>query len=341
MRSARLKTGATRLVVEERPDPVPRRGAAVVRLQSTFLSATVANLVGGTSAFQTPARPFAPGMDAVGTVERLGEGVSGLAVGDRVYCDSYIEETRADGSGEMVFAGYMGLSANCARLLAEWPEGALATHIELPAECLTNVGPALARTSADTLSRLGWLGTAHAAFEKSGFQPGQSVAVLGATGLLGVSTVLVALAMGADRVVAVGRSRERLAAFEGLDPRIVTALAPPGPEAPVDLAVFAGSDGADVIERSLPGLKRYGSLVLLATPSTPPRYTGLLLRDITIRNSLWFPRRTPARLVAMIASGTLALDRITSQAFPLDRVNDAVAACASAVPPFSQVVVNS
>ena len=84
MKAARLHDGATKLVLEEHPDPKPRPGAAVVRLQSAFMSASLAGVVRGTSHYETPPRPFTPGMDAVGTIASLGEGVSGLEVGDPI-----------------------------------------------------------------------------------------------------------------------------------------------------------------------------------------------------------------------------------------------------------------
>ncbi len=72
---------------------------------------------------------------------------------------------------------------------------------------------------------------------------------------------------------------------------------------------------------------------------TPPRITGLVTRDITVRGSLWFSRATPARLVRLIASGALPLDGIRSHTYPLDEVGAAIDHSARAVPPFEQVVV--
>ena len=340
MRAARLLEGRVNLSVEEAPDPELLPGCAIVRIETVFITPYMASLVDGSGGFETPPRPFTPGMDAIGTIERVADDVRDLGVGDRVYCDSYIEAPRADGDGDYVFAGCFEISANSGPLLAQWPNGALATHLVLPAECLTPVELALARTSAETLCRLGWIGTAYAAFEKTHFQPGQSAAVLGATGLLGVSAVLVALAMGAYRVVAVGRSAERLAAFDGLDPRIETATAPPGPDDPVDLVVNAMDGGdPDLLEGSLLGLKRFGSLVVPATMETPPRVSGLVTRDITVRGSLWFSRATPARLVRLIASGQLSVDGLRSHTYSLDEVGVAIDHSAKAVPPFEQVVV--
>ena len=339
MRAARLLDGRNELSLDEIPDLKPRSGSAVVRVERVFMSPYMAALVDGTEAFDTPPRPFTPGMDAIGTVEHVADDVRGLTVGDRVYCDSYIEEPQADGGGEYAFAACFAISANSDPLLARWPNGALATQMDLPAECLTRIEPALARTSTETLCRLGWLGTAHAAFEKTNFRPGQSVAVLGATGLLGVSTVLVALALGAGRVVAVGRSEERLAAFEGLDPRIETASAPPGADDRVDLAISAmAGDTSRPLEDALQGLKRHGALVVLGSTAAP-QITGLVTRDLSVRGSLWFSRATPARLVGLIASGELPLERIQSHTYPLDEISAALAHSAKVLAPFEQVVI--
>lgn len=340
MRAARLHEGRSDLSVEELPDPVLRPGCAVVRIETVFMSPYMASLIDGTSELELPPRPCTPGMDAVGTVESVAEGVEGVMPGDQVYCDSYIEAPKADGRGDYAFIGCFAISENSGPLLARWPDGALATHVVLPAECLTPVGPALNRTSADTLSRLGWLGTAYSAFEKSDFKPGQSVAVLGATGLLGVSAILVALAMGADRIVAVGRSKDRLAAFNRLDTRIETATAPPAPGDSVDMVVSAiGGGDSRPLEEAIKGIRRFGSLVVLGSLDTPLRIPDLITRDVTVRGSLWFPRAAPSRLVRMIENGSLPVDRIRSHSYTLDNVASAVEHCAKALPPFEQVVV--
>ncbi len=131
-----------------------------------------------------------------------------------------------------------------------------------------------------------------------------------------------------------------LAAFDGLDPRIETATAPPGADDRVDVVVSAMSgDDPRPLEDSLLGLKRFGSLVVPADMDTPPTIAGLVTRDITVRGSLWFPRVTPARLVRLIASGALSVDGIRSHTYPLDEVGAALEHCAKAVPPFEQVVV--
>lgn len=67
----------------EVPDPSPKAGEVLVRTTLTSLNyADVQARRGGYEAGSSP--PFIPGLDAVGIVEALGEGVEGLQVGQRV-----------------------------------------------------------------------------------------------------------------------------------------------------------------------------------------------------------------------------------------------------------------
>ena len=339
MRAARLHDGETDLTVEEVALPEVRPGSVVVRIESVFVPPYLADLIDGSGGFATPPRPFVAGQDAVGRIVQVAPDVEGLSVGDTVFCDSYVEAPRADGSSEYAFIGCFELSPGSGPLLARWPNGSLATHMLLPAENATPLNAALTAADVDSLTRLGWMGTAYAAFEKTGFRPGDSVAVLGATGLLGVSAVLVALACGAARVVAVGRSEERLAAFAGLDPRVETATAPPDAAAPVDLVVSTLDREPRLVEAAISGIGRNGALVMLGSFAEPPRAAGLITRDVTLRGSLWFSRSTPARLVRLIAQGALPLTRIASQRFALENVNEALARARAPIAPFEQIVV--
>ena len=73
MRAARLLEGRTNLSVEEVPDPELRPGCAIVRIETVFMSPYMASLVDGSGGFETPPRPFTPGMDAIGTIERVAD----------------------------------------------------------------------------------------------------------------------------------------------------------------------------------------------------------------------------------------------------------------------------
>jgi NADPH:quinone reductase-like Zn-dependent oxidoreductase len=75
-----------------------------------------------------------------------------------------------------------------------------------------------------------------------GFQPGQSVLVLGATGNAGQLAVQIARHLGAGRVIAAGRQPRRLAALAGLGADVTISL----DGNPADVAGRLGQAAADV-----------------------------------------------------------------------------------------------
>jgi NADPH:quinone reductase-like Zn-dependent oxidoreductase len=75
--------GPERLVLRERPDPIPGPGEAVVKTASIGLN--FADLFVRAGAYpQTPKTPFVPGMEIAGSIAALGSGVKNLSVGQPV-----------------------------------------------------------------------------------------------------------------------------------------------------------------------------------------------------------------------------------------------------------------
>src|SRR5881409_3900630 len=72
---------ALRVVEEECPEP--KHGEVRVRVLAAGVSLPDIMMREGVHP-ETPARPFTPGWDLVGVVDRLGAGVSGLEPGQRV-----------------------------------------------------------------------------------------------------------------------------------------------------------------------------------------------------------------------------------------------------------------
>lgn len=67
------------------PDPPPAAGQVQVRIQAIGVNPADTYVRTGTYAFYKPALPYTPGFDGAGSVSAVGPGVSGLAVGDRVF----------------------------------------------------------------------------------------------------------------------------------------------------------------------------------------------------------------------------------------------------------------
>jgi NADPH2:quinone reductase len=164
------------LAIAEIADPAPGPGEAVVRIHAAALNFFDTLIIAGK--YQTkPEMPFSPGAEFAGTVESLGAGVSTLKVGDRVIACS----------------GY----------------GAARERIALAAEQLIKIPDGLDFDRAAGLC-VTYGTTLHALKDRAGLKPGETLAVLGASGGAGLAAVELGKIMGA-RVIACASSAEKIA----------------------------------------------------------------------------------------------------------------------------------
>lgn len=158
--------------------PVPAPAAGEVRLKIAACGLNFADLLMQKGTYQDmPPAPFALGMEVAGTVDALGDGVSGLSVGDRV----------------AVFGGHGGL--------AEYACFRADRAVHLPD----------AMPFEDAAAFQVAYGTSHVALDhRARLQPGERLVVLGAAGGVGLTAVEIGKFMGAE-VIAVARGPEKLA----------------------------------------------------------------------------------------------------------------------------------
>src|SRR5689334_11012814 len=114
---------------EDVDQPVAGPGQVLIRVAATSFNGVDATIRGGFMQGPIPvALPHTPGIDVSGTVEALGEGVTGLAAGDRVV--GFLPMTADGAAAEYVVAP--------AEILAAAPTGvAPADAAALPAVGLT------------------------------------------------------------------------------------------------------------------------------------------------------------------------------------------------------------
>jgi alcohol dehydrogenase len=240
-------------------------------------------------------------------------------------------------------ARFAGLDAATQALQADWPDGVFAEYAHLPAAAVTPLD-GLGDFPAERLAALAKFVVPYGGFLRGALAAGETVIVNGATGYFGSAAVLLALAMGAARVVAAGRDREAL--------RAVTEVAG-SRVAPVSLSGDATSDAAslrqaaaggadlalDLVGRAksaasttaaLHALRRGGRLVLMGSVSEPlPLAVGEMLgNDWSVIGNFMYPKAAPARLAAMVRGGLLDLGAIRVRAFALDALEAAMDAAA-------------
>lgn len=159
--------GPEALVIEEIADPVPGPGEVVVRVRAAALNFFDTLITRGK--YQTkPDLPFSPSGEIAGVVEALGPGVTGVSVGDRV----------------AAAVGY----------------GGAREKIAIPAASLIPIPPNVSDEVASGVSVT--FGTAiHGLKDRGRVAPGETVAILGASGGAGQAALEIAKLMGA-RVIA-------------------------------------------------------------------------------------------------------------------------------------------
>jgi NADPH2:quinone reductase len=164
------------LTIADLPPPEPQPGQVVVRVRAAGLNFFDTLIIQGKYQYK-PDLPFSPAGEFAGTVDRLGANVTDLHPGDRVM-------------------GYL-----------RW--GAAREEIAADAADLTRVpeGVPLA-TAAGLLVTYGT--TLHAFRDRAALAPGETVAVLGASGGVGQAAIEIARAMGAT-VIACASSEDKLA----------------------------------------------------------------------------------------------------------------------------------
>lgn len=337
MKAARFHQPGQALRIEDIPDPVLEPGAVIVKVLGAFVPPYFAEMVDGSVAYQLPPLPFTPGMDTVGEIDQIAADVSGLEVGQRVFCDHFYNTVNIGGGAESCYVGVFGKGESSQRIMARWRDGSFAEKLMLPAECFTPLAGA-EHIDPCLLVRLGWLGTCYGAFLRSDFRPGHTVVVNAATGLVGTAGVLLALAMGAGKVVAVGRKTAVLEELVALDPKRMASVAITAtPDDADNIADVSGGahivldavgDIADATPtmNALASLRPYGNALLVGgcMSDLSLNYKWLLDKQITILGSSWYPRSGNAEMIGMIANGAINIAALRARTFPLEQANEAV-----------------
>ncbi|MEV5151864.1 NADP-dependent oxidoreductase [Streptomyces werraensis] len=216
MRAARYHEygDPTVLTVEEAPDPTPGPGEIRIRVAAASVNPVDWKVRSGAVRDLLPVDlPAVPGRDAVGRVDRIGEGVRGVSIGDRVF-----------GLG-----GVTGATAELAVLSAWAPAPAAWSDEEAAGAALASV------TALSGLKALGPLS-------------GRTLLVEGAAGGVGGAAVELAVAAGATVIGTAGAHNHAFLTALGAVPTTygaglaerLAAVAPQG----VDLVLDTAASGS-------------------------------------------------------------------------------------------------
>ncbi len=259
--------------------PVPGAGQVRLRVAATSFNSVDGNIRGGFMRGPIPVElPHTPGIDVAGTVNALGDGVDGLAAGDRV-------------------VGFLPMDG----------AGAAAEYVVAPAEALTAAPRDVPLADAAALPLVG-LTARQALFDHGGLRSGQRVLINGAGGAVGGYAVQLAKGAGAH-VIATASPRSTDAVKAAGADEVVEHTTTPVTAAvtePVDLVLnLAPVDPAELaalVTLIRPGGALVNTTVWMPAPSDEER--GVRGIDLFVRSDA----DQLAKLVALVDQGELRVD---------------------------------
>ncbi len=305
--------GPETLTLDEVESPVPGPGQVRVRVKACSINFPDVLIIQDMYQFKPP-RPFAPGGEASGVVDAVGEGVTQWKVGDRV-----IASTGNGGLSEEIVV-------DAARLWA------------LPDYASFETGASLLMTYGTNM---------HGLLDRGRLKAGETLLVLGAAGGIGLSAVELGKAYGARVIAAVSSEEKAEAAREaGADDVVIYPRAPFDKDQSKALAeafkAACGPNGADVIydvvggdysEPALRSIAWEGRFCVVGFPAGIARLplNLTLLKSCDVCGVFWgaWVAREPAANAAHIATlfELLKAGKINpkiSATFPLERGGEAI-----------------
>lgn len=306
--------GPETLKLDEIDAPTPGKGEVLVAVKACAINYPDTLMIRDLYQFK-PERPYSPGGEIAGVVEAVGEGVEGVAVGDRVMAGI--------GNGGLVEKAIVP-----AGRMFPIPDG---VPFEKAASLLMTYGT-----------------TIHGLKDRGHIKSGDVVLVLGAAGGVGLSAVELAKAFGARVVAAVSsEAKGEVARQAGADEVVIYPREEMDKAASKDLAnafkTACGPTGANIVydivggqysEPALRAIAWEGRFLVVGFPAgiakMPLNLT--LLKSCDICGVFWgaFTAREPIKFRAQVDElfhlmKEGRIDPLVSETFPLERAGEAIA----------------
>ena len=291
MKAMVLHAPDTPFVLEERPDPVAGEGEIVARVLACGSGLTIHHAVRG----RTDATfPRVIGHEILGEIVKIGAGVAGFSVGDRVTTHAYV----TCGYCKWCKADREPLCDNLAGFVGRHVDGGYAEFVKLPARTFIKVPESLdhKKHPAEIAVICDAIVTPYKVLKRARITPLDTVAVIGAGGGVGIHMVMLAKWAHA-RAIAVDISADKLAACRevGADATVdashenVAAALKDATGGGVDVVVDFVSSKA-TLEAGVQALGKGGRLVTLGGNAMPFEVSAanLLVNEIDVLGSKSF-----------------------------------------------------
>jgi alcohol dehydrogenase len=299
---------------------------------------------GALKAYRAP-EDLTPGGNAIGIIEAVGEDVWHLKVGQRVVASPHLVARENVPEPGQILIGVTSLGGVGDALQQSWKNGALAEYALFPAQSVTPV-EGLDHFDSPQLTAVTRCMVPYGGLTRGRLAAGETVIVNAATGAYGAAAVLVAVAMGASRVVAAGRNTSMLeqiakaggakvipVALSGdVEKDVVAIRKAAGGGAHLAFDMVGGAQDPNSTLAALGALHRGGRLVLMGSSAAPIpiNYVQVMFNNLEIIGNFMHAQNAYLPLLALVRSGQLDLSPIRPSVFALADLEQAMEAAGKA-----------
>lgn len=324
-----MLTGISQFDIRDIPVPEPGADEVLCRIKAIAICGTDPEIVKGRHLNRNwpPHFPFVLGHEWAGEIVKLGEGVSGFAVGDRVAGEAH----KGCGHCANCLKGHYTLCLNYGkggtghRHYGFTNPGANCEYNAYSIKAIRKIPPSLSFPHAALLDTAG---VALHGIKLIGITPGGTVAVFG-PGPIGLCAMQIARGLGAKNVVMVGRG-PRLSVAAEIGANHVIDFEKEDPVARI-MEITGGLGADEVLEcsgaavtpaQSIDCVKKGGKINLVGFYDDEhvsiPSITKLVVNEILITGSRANPNVSD-EVIRLFEAGVLKGDKVVSHRFPLER----------------------
>ncbi|MFG2549343.1 zinc-dependent alcohol dehydrogenase [Streptomyces sp. NPDC048581] len=320
MKAAVVRAFGEPLVIEDRPDPEPGPGQVRIRVEASGLCHTDIHAAHGDWPVK-PNPPFVPGHEGVGLVEKLGDGVTHLSVGQRVAVPWL---GKACGRCEHCLSGWETLCEHQINT-GYGCDGGYAEKMLAWADFAQPVPQGVGAVDAAPLTCAGV--TTYKALKVADVRPTQLVAISGVGGLGHLAVQYAKIAGATVAAIDVTDEKLQLAAELGADLTIDARKHDVGEV----LKRYGGAHAAvalavneDAFAAVNSGLRRGGKLVMVALPAHGTVQVPIfdtVLNGTSVIGSIVGTRQDLTEVLQLHAAGRT---RVICETRPLASVNESI-----------------
>ena len=352
MRAAILNEINAPMTVEDLPTPSPKAGEVLLRIAATGVCHTDLHVMRGEVAFPTPC---VLGHETSGIVEAIGDGVTNVAVGDRVVCSfimpcgdcSFCRRGRDDMcetfftynrlKGQL-YDGTSRLARPDGSPVWMYSMGALAEYAVTPASSVFRLPDGLSLNESAIIGCSVF--TAYGAVRNQAeLRMGESAAVF-AVGGVGTNVVQIAAAVGAAPLIAIDLNDDKLELARSFGAtHTVNASREDAAEQIMEITGGRGVDAAfealgrpNTVQQAFQSVTDGGRVVMIGIASAgetvPLEITRIVRRGVKIMGSYGARAGTDMpQILNLVERGVVDVSpKIITRRYSLDQVNDAYTA---------------